>query len=187
MGGLVAEYRLPSLAARVNPITIGSWSAECASLVWSLAFTTNAASAAWTANLVTYVPFSLAFPLRVSQFFWYNGATVNGSTDVGIYAASGATKLGSTTATGNSGTSAIQIVDVTDFTLPGNTILWLALSSDSGTQTYWRKSVTAATIQSFAGIKQQTGGWSSGLPASATFADPSVAFLPLFGFTGGSV
>lgn len=144
------------------------------------------ASAAYTANLLSIIPLVVTNPTVVSQFYWINGGTVNGSTDVGIYTEDGATKLGSTGSTANSGTSQIQVVDITNFNIPANRRLWLVLGSDSGTQTY-KAGNTVAGFLSLIGVKQQASGWSSGLPSSLTFAAPSVAYLPYFGFTGGTI
>lgn len=141
---------------------------------------------AWTANLCIYVPLLTAGSIVVSQFWWINGGTVNGNTDIAIYSTDGATRLIGTGATANSGTNAVQAVNVTDAVLPSSSLLWLALGSDSGTQTYFR---VAASVQmlDFISIKQQAGGYSSGLPTPITLNTPTVAVLPWFGFTGAAV
>ncbi len=140
-------------------------------------------SGTFTANLAVYVPLIAVERILISQLFWTNGGTVNGNTDVGIYSFDGTTKLGSTGSTLNAGTNAQQVVNVTDFSIGPNQRYWLALSSDSGTQTYFRNAIIVAGLD-LLGIKQQTSAWSSGLPSSATFATPSVAYLPLFGYKG---
>lgn len=144
------------------------------------------ASTAWTANLLVFVPLVLAEPLLVARMFWRNGGTVNGNTDVGIYNETGTTKLVSTGSVANSGTNVIQSVDVTDTFLPANSRLWLALGSDSATQTYLLANPVVSALD-YIGVLQQAAGWSSGLPTSLAFAVPTVAVLPLFGFTGSSV
>lgn len=185
MRGNAAWSISPPLANLFNSITVNMLSPECLGADL-MAVINRLSGAAWTANLLTFVPLMTTRPLLVSQFFWHNGATVNGETDVGIYNADGTVKLGSTGPTTNSGASQIQVVDVTNFTLTSNSRFWLALGSNSGTHTYWR-SDPVANAQDFLGIKQQASGWSSGLPSSATFAVPSVAVLPHFGFTGGVI
>src|SRR5690242_14960603 len=57
------------------------------------------ASGAWTANLLIFVPLISTRPMVVSQFFWQNGATVDGSshTDVCIYNEDGSAKVGNGT------------------------------------------------------------------------------------------
>jgi hypothetical protein len=141
---------------------------------------------AWTANRLIFIPFATASRVLVSGFWWYNGTTANGSTDVGIYTEDGQTKLGSSGATLNSGTSVLQDVNVTDFFLPAGRRLWLTLGSDSATQTYFSLPPTAV-LQDFVGIKEQLSGWSSGLPSTITPATPTVAVFPHFGLRGSSV
>ncbi len=185
MAGNILEYVTPLVQQQADLVTINILSPEC--LGPELQFITeDLASGAFTANLAVYVPLLLARPVIVSQFFWRNGTVVGGNTDVGIYNADGSTKLTSTGSTANSGTSAIQVVDISNVTLPANARLWLALSSDSGTQTYFRNTASVSA-QDFAGVKQQASAWSSGLPTTATFAAPTVAHLPWFGFTGSAV
>lgn len=151
-----------------------------------LAVDTGLSSGAWTANLAEYVPITLSQPTVVGAFFWENGGTVGGSTEVCVYDPAATTKLATSTATTNAGTSAIQSVDITDVTLgPGR--YWLSIGSDSGTQTYNRANAVSQYLNAM-GIYQQTSAWSSGLPAPPTFAAPSVGALPMFGFVvGGAV
>lgn len=145
-------------------------------------------SAVWTANRLVMIPLVVPRQTLVSQFYWVNGATVDGAghVDIGIYSTDGQIKFGSAGSTTPSGTNALQAVDITNFYIPGNTWLWLTLGSDSATQTFFR-TVPTALLQEFTGIKEQLSGWSSGLPATVTLAVPTVAVVPLFGFTGASV
>ncbi len=138
----------------------------------------------WIANLATYVPFILARPKLIAQFFWINGGTVAGNTDVGVYNEA-LTKVLSTGSTANSGTSTIQAVNVTDTVLQAGRY-WLAIASDSSTQVFSGDSIVARAQDMF-GIKQQASGWSSGLLSSPTLSAPAQTLLPLFGFTPGSV
>jgi hypothetical protein len=144
------------------------------------------ASAAWTANRLLFLPFVTDVNLLVAQFFWVNGATAAGNTDVGIYSFDGQTKIGSTGSTANSGTSAVQSVNVTDFSLGADQRYWLALGCDSSTHTYFASSMRVEGWD-YAGAREELSGWSSGLPGTITFAVPSVTVTPMFGFTGSSV
>lgn len=175
----------PSYQYLINNVTVNVRSPECVGLE-ILSIGPGDASSAWSANLLEFVPLILVEPLVVSQFFWQNGGTVNGNTDVGIYSFDGQTKYGSAGSTANSGTGQIQVVNVTDFQLPPNVRLWMAIGSDSGTQTYTR-SALAISGMDFIGIAQQAAGWSSGLPTTITPATPTLANVPNFGFTGASV
>lgn len=140
----------------------------------------------WTANLVVYVPLILRTPFLVKHMFWQNASVAADFTDVGVYSEDGQTKYGSTGATGNVGTNVLQSVNVTDFLLPPNQRLWLALGSDSATQAYRGADLVIAGLD-FIGVKQQPSGYSGGLPATATVATPTIANTPLFGFAGQAV
>ncbi len=179
------NYPLPTRL--VDAAVINVFSPECLGMDY-LVTDNDIPSTAWTANLLVYVPLIAANALIVSQFFWYNGATVDGAshTDVGIYTEDGSTKLVSSGSTVNAGTSQFQAANISDVTLPANRRLWLALGCDSSTQTYRCTNLIISGLE-FIGVKQQASGWSSGLPSSATFAAPSVAKMPIFGFTGKAV
>lgn len=175
----------PPYQSLIDSVAVLAWSGECLGKDL-LGIGPAPSGGAWSANLLEFVPLILSEPLVVSQFFWMNGGTVNGDTDVGIYSFDGQTKFGSSGPTLNSGTNQIQVVDVTNFQLPANVRLWLAIGSDSGTQTYNRSQLSLSGL-TFIGITQQAAGWSSGLPATITPATPTVNNVPNFGFTGASV
>lgn len=121
----------------------------------------NAANDAW------YVPFVLNEPFTVRKAGWHNGTTVSGNVDIGIYSANG-TRIWSSGSTAQSGTSVVQVVTPTAFTLaPG--LYYLAIAVDNTTGT-------------FRGFALQQAGRSTGvftqasafpLPSTATFAAPS--------------
>lgn len=169
----------------VNPYIVHSFSRMCAGDGLEL-FSVSFASAAWTANRLILIPLVTGQKLLVKGVWWYNGATVNGNTDVGVYSIDGTVKYGSSGSTGNSGTNTLQDVDVTDFYLPAQSRFWMVLGSDSGTQTYFRLAFTAF-MQDFIGIKEHLSGWSSGLPSTITPAASTVAVVPMFGLRGSTV
>lgn len=179
----VLQQLSPPFMSLVDNITVHPFGPECLGQEIAAINNVTLGSAAWTANLLIFIPLMIAEPLTVSQFWWMNGATVNGNTDVGIYSEDGQTKFGSSGSTVNSGTSQIQVVNVGDFVLPANSRLWLALGSDSATQTYSRINPIVGALD-LIGVKQQAAGWSSGLPGTITIATPTVAIIPNFGFTG---
>ena len=176
---------LPPLYPGTNNICVNSFGPECLGRDYS-SIDSGMASTAWTADLLVFVPLVLVQSVTITQFFWRNGATVNGNTDVGVYDETGTVKLASTGATANSGTSVIQTVNITDAQLGANTRYWLALGSDSATQTYLIANPVVSALD-YIGVLQQAAGYSAGLPTSTTFAVPSVAVLPMFGFTGNAV
>jgi hypothetical protein len=182
MAGNVIEYTAPARLNFFDNTTGSAIGFECIGPEY-MVMASGWSGAAFTANLAIYVPLIATERILISQFFWNNAGTVNGNTDVGIYSFDGTIKLGSTGSTANSGTNAQQVVNVTDFFICPNQRFWMAISSDSATQQYSRNSIAVYALD-LLGVKQQASAWSSGLPASATFATPSVAYLPLFGYKG---
>lgn len=147
---------------------------------------TFAASSTWSANLVMAYPFEIAAPRLVSQMFWCNGVTIGGNTDVGIYSEDGATVLAHSGATANSGSAAFQLVDITDVLLAGPGRYWLAIGSDSGTHQYYGDAITIRYADT-AGVKGQTGAYSSGLPSSLTLNVAPGGIIPICGFVSAAV
>lgn len=180
--GNVIENTSPPVLSLVNNRTIYPLCRECIGSE-ILGIDDALASGTWTANLLCFVPLILVEPLLVAEFFWHNGATVSGETDVGVYSFDGQTRLGRSGPVANSGTSQIQVAPVTDFLLPANRRLWLALGCDNATQTFNRANLAASGLD-FIGVTQQGSGWSSGLPSTITPATPTVASVPMFGFHG---
>lgn len=174
----------PPYMSPLNQMAISVIYAECLGRDLNV-LSSVSSSAAWTANLCIYVPLLTYQPVIVSHLWWINGATVNGNTDVAIYSFDGATKIVGAGATANSGTNTTQTVNVTDVTLAANSFYWLALGSDSGTQTYFLDAATALMLE-FIGVKQQAAGYSGGLPTPISLDAPSVAVLPLFGLVGAT-
>ena len=137
------------------------------------------ASATWTsANVAIYVPFSISSPRLIRKLFWQNGTAVSGNVDCGIYDSAG-TKIVSTGSTAQSGTSAIQSVDITD-TMLGPGQYFLALAMDNTTATTIRASINSVRVKMY-GIFQQATAFP--LPATATFATNTGGYLPFFGAT----
>lgn len=129
-------------------------------------------------NLAFYTPFVVSIPTMIRKMWVYNGATVNGNLDLGIYDAKG-TRLVSSGSTAQSGTNDLQAVDVTDTLLsPG--LFYLALASDSATSTFFAQTFTATWALSF-GLLQQASAFA--LPATATFAAFTQTTYPIYGAT----
>lgn len=139
------------------------------------------ASSAWNADLLIYMPLVLPVRTNVAKLFWFNGSSVNGTADVGIYAEDG-TKLVSTGATTQAGVTTIQVVDVADIMLAHDTLYWLAFGGSSSTGTY-TSYLPPSQVLDFIGVKQQVAGYAAGLPATPAFdATCSQGKLPIFGF-----
>lgn len=133
------------------------------------------ASGAWpAANLAIYIPFVLSRPTVVRRIGWFNGATASGNVDAGIYDYAKA-RVVSTGSTAQAGVSAVQSVDIADTALaPGQ--YWMGLALSSATGTVFRTAGTNMLWWAF-GLQQQASALP--LPATATFAIPANAFLPL--------
>lgn len=135
---------------------------------------TSPVSNAWpTAAKAIYIPFVLQSSATVYQVGWTNGATVAGTTEVGVYDAGG-TKIVTGSAT-QATINVLQFVNVTD-TLLGPGQYWLAgMNSSTGTLT---ANTPVAPSCATMGILTQTSA--NPLPATATFAlDNVLAYIPM--------
>jgi hypothetical protein len=175
--------RWPTLGA--GAVTIHPWSVYSVGIdlaAVSQTLRVGASAVYPTANLAIYVPFSLGVPITAVQMFIYNGATVSGNVDVGLYAADG-TRLVSMGSTAQAGTSVLQAFDITDTPLgPGN--YYLACAVDNTTATLFRLAPTARQIAGLGCFTQVTA---FPLPAVATFATYASAYLPVFGLSTRTV
>lgn len=126
-------------------------------------------SQAWLlANLVLYIPFQIADSFLVSKIGWTNGTSPANNIDVGVYDESGA-KLGSTGSTPAGTSAVIQVVDVTDFTIPGPGRYYFGVTCDNIAYTL-RASVGIATEWASMGVMEETTG-SFGLPGAVGVAN----------------
>ena len=143
----------------------------------------TAASAVYpTANLALFIPFWLGTSHTAVQLFCWNGATVSGNIDVGIYAADG-TKLVSSGSTAQAGVNVLQAFDIADTVLgPGN--YYLAVAMDNTTGTLFRLNIANRTVSGF-GCLQQASAFA--LPAVATFAAYTTSYQPVIGFSTRAV
>lgn len=180
---VLSTISIPATRRLVPPFTVTPFS-ECSVFPDLLSMDTGFASiAVATANLATYVPFSLDQPATVAQFFWGNGGAVAGATDVAVYDETAANKLATTGSTANATISVLQAVDITDVILPPGRY-WLALACDNTGQSYLASN-PAVQYLDLLGVKQQ--GTAFTLPATPTFATPTVGNIPIFGFTTRTV
>lgn len=136
-------------------------------------------AAAWgTANRAVFIPFVIETPVTVQQVCWVNGATVNGSVDMGVYNPDG-TLIVSAGSTGQSGANSLQSVDVTDTPLTPGTY-FMAMASDSATGTYLANTNLGVPTLRAACVQIQATAFPLATNASpATFANPAAAYLPL--------
>lgn len=136
----------------------------------------------WTANLARYVSFGLAEPVTVKQAFWENGTAVAGNVAVAIHDFSTLASLVTTGAVAQSGTSAIQVADVTD-TLLGPGRYWLAFASNNGTAAFIRANPIAQNLHAI-GVFEESSAYTTVRDAGTiTPGTPSNGDVPVFGFT----
>jgi hypothetical protein len=169
-------------------VTIMPWSREA--VAWPLQHTggtayTSLVSAAWpVANRAFFIPFTLLDTARFTHMFWMNGAAQAGNADVGVYSKDG-TKLASTGSTATSGANAIQLIDVTDFTLfPGQYYLAMCGGNTGGSFIRGQSGNSNRSVR--AGIAQQDVGAVT-LPANFTLASVLSDYIPLFGIATRSI
>jgi hypothetical protein len=133
---------------------------------------------AWpSANLAIYVP--VAIPTRCVVFaLWFaGGSTGTGNVDMGLFDATGAAVI-SVGAVAKAASSNEQRIDVTD-TVVGPGLYYIGISSNSGTDTFYRQS-SPAPIQTARGLLTEAAAYP--LPSTATWAVlQTLDFQPVVG------
>jgi hypothetical protein len=164
---------------RPDSVIIGTWSPEALGIEIGALFLTEASAAHPNANRAFFIPFRIARPLTVAKLWSFNGATVSGNIDVGIYDAAGA-RLVSSGSTAQAGTTAIQEFDVADTALdaPAQYYLGVALNNATGTL---RRYTPAVPLGAAIGCAQQDTAFP--LPSPATFAVHATAYVPIVGLS----
>jgi hypothetical protein len=168
---LLPDYQRP------GEITINPWSYQSLGpALFAMTLGTPASQNFVTANLAVFIPFWVPEPVVITKMGWGNGAAVAGNIDVGIYSEAG-TRLVSSGTTAQSGTTVMQIVNVTDTTLPRGRY-YLAMASDtSGITQKVYAVLPAAGIPQSLGLLQMAAAFA--LPANATYAKYASAFIPM--------
>lgn len=146
--------------------------------------TFDQATGAWpTANLAIFVPMPISMPFTVVKMFLYNGGTVSGNVDIGIYTAEGARVVSSGT-TAHAATTDKQVFDITDTLLnPG--LYYLALAFDNNVALVTHMAGLAVNNCRSIGIRQASSSFV--LPATVTFEAAANAYIPDIYLTGNSV
>ena len=167
----------------INSHTVNAFannSIACVIAGWNMIISGCATAVYPSADLAIYIPFRTRFPFVVAQAFWYNGTLgTPGNVDVGMYTRDGR-RLWSTGSTAQSGASALQTVDITD-KYYGAGSYYIALACDNAAAQLFSLAFGNVALDTYAGIKQQATAFP--LPATATFADPTFDYCPVFGFT----
>lgn len=161
-------FPLSPEAMGLTPLVASTdWSGEPSSTTWP------------TANKAFGYPFMLSEPRTLLQMFFSNGAAVSGNLDLGVYLMDG-TKVVSTGSTAQSGTSNVQVVDVTDTLLQAGVMYYCWAALDNTTGTVMRYAPTANVGEAIA------GGWAKmtsafPLPSPITPAAMDTSISPEFG------
>lgn len=152
--------------------------------IWSFSATGFASAAYPAANRALFFPFRLYLPFTATRMFSFTGATVAGTNhiDFGIYTLNGnlIVSTGSTLLVGANTVQAVAFAAATPLN-PGT--YYMAIATD-GTDTFFRKSVNAQ-IERIIGKYQQAAAFP--LPATATFATPASAYVPIVGISDQGV
>jgi hypothetical protein len=140
---------------------------------------TGIASAVWpAANRAIYLPVMLEEPIRLVTTQVQNGtAAVAGSWDIGIYTVDG-TRLGSTGVIAQSGVNAPQTINFAAPVFVDRGVSYIALMATSASTSVYRFAGGAAGDYLVWGAYQEATGGT--LPATATFASNTTAFMPMF-------
>lgn len=164
----------PIPLAAINSIVIAPNSPE--SLGVACLHDSNPAVAVFpSANRAIFIPFNVYHhPITIKQICVFNGATVSGNIDVGVYDLGGA-KIVSIGSTAQAGASAYQAFNITDTVLYKGQY-YLACAMDNTTGTLYRWGHNVAELRSF-GLQQMASAFP--LPATATFAVVASAYMPL--------
>lgn len=143
----------------------------------------NSSNLAWpAANDAIFVPLALSRPILAKRLYIANGSVASGNLDLGIYTFDGA-RIVSAGSTAQSGTTAIQFLDITDTYLsPGRYYLAAAMNGTTGAM---RRFNYAVIRQQMLGVYKMATAFP--LPATATFATPTASAIPLIGVDLGGI
>jgi hypothetical protein len=167
----------PQVPVPFGPLTGTIFTASYEAMFDLLAPLADAATGggAWpAANRALLVPFEIASPRVVTEIVWYNGSGISGNVDAGIYTTAGG-RIVSTGSTAQSGSTAQQVVDITDtLLLPGVYYMALAMDNGTGTIVRWQNYGTQQLIAS--GMQQAATAFP--LPDPVTLANPATNYVP---------
>lgn len=174
--------RWPPLVT-ITPLSMAASDANVRDMLINIDAIGSGGSAWPSANRALFFPFRLEEPVIVAKLWWGNSTPVGGNIDCGIYDGAG-TRLVSTGSTAQSGTSALQEVDITDTTLGPGTF-YLALAADSTTPQILGYATGSTLVRLMSGIAMMDSAFP--LPATATYASATAYGPPLVGLTTRSV
>lgn len=162
----------------ITPWSQGSIQGKLAGLANVPAFTVQNTIIMPTGSTAIFIPFNMLAPATLHQVFWYVGSGTAGAVDVGVYSSDGTllTHCGNILVSGS--TSAIQTVDIPDYNLaPGQ--YFMAFVCNNKTGSFLASQFGNTGLDEMAGIYNQGNAFP--LPARATFINPIVDYVPIFG------
>ncbi len=125
----------------------------------------------------------ISMPFLAVKMMIYNGGTVSGNVDVGVYTSEG-TKVVTSGTTAHTGTSTTQIFDITDTLLnPG--LYYLACAFDNNTALIAHSGNLAINNARTVGIRQASSSFV--LPTAVTFEALASAYVPSIHISGSTV
>jgi hypothetical protein len=145
----------------------------------------NIASATWpAANDALFWPFLISVPTIVRKLWVYNGATVSGNFDIGIYTEDGKQVIAQGSVA-QAGASVLQVFDPTDFLLqPAQYYMALAFNNTTAT-VFQTGTLTNASVCRMLGATKQATAFP--LPTTATFAAYTASRIPICGLSTRAV
>jgi hypothetical protein len=157
---------------------ISTQSPEVLGFVFPFSNLTFPSAAAWgTAKLVIYLPLTIFDAITITKLGIFNGTTVAGNHDLGIYDGVTLGKIvstGSVARTGNG--SLLQVTTITTTTLQAG-FYFLASTLSAATDTVVLGTLSAAVGGAAHGIREETTG-SFGLPSTMTPTIPATGNVP---------
>lgn len=150
----------------VAPVMISTLSKHCLGREMAARGIAAPTSASTGATFLMLTPFTNPEPALITKVWWYNGVTVAGNVDCGVFDENGV-KLVSAGSTVMAGASAIQNVDVTD-TYIGRGRFYLALATNNTTATFFYSALGTAALARAVGVASATVVFP--LPATLTLA-----------------
>lgn len=141
-------------------------------------------SGAWpAANDALFIPITIKQSVRVKRIYWWNGNSVSGNLDVGVYTKAGGRIISSGSIAQTGGGTALQFYNPTDFNLSAG-IYYLAMAMNNTTGTQLRQNAGVNNMICLGCAKQASA---FALPATATFATVTASYLPFIGLEIGTI
>jgi hypothetical protein len=130
------------------------------------------------ANRAHFIPLYIPRTVVVHRMWVLNGTSVSGTIDMGIYSETGTKIVSKGGGDNQTGANAIQFLDITDTELARGTY-YMAISMSNNVGHVLRIQPGIADLLKAYGIAIMDTAHA--LPATATLADPTSSYVPMFG------